>query len=40
VTGNSIRVTWEAERRALQPLPMTLPQPFDVQFIDVSVATA
>lgn len=31
VTGNSIRLTWEAERRSLQPLPMTLPQPFDVQ---------
>jgi transposase len=31
VTGSSIRATWEAERPALQPLPLTLPQPFDIQ---------
>lgn len=31
VTGGSIRAAWEAERPVLQPLPMTLPQPFDVQ---------
>jgi hypothetical protein len=40
VTGSSIRTAWETERTALQPLPMTLPQPFDCRFIGVWAVTA
>lgn len=31
VTGTPIHTAWQAERATLAPLPMTLPQPFDVQ---------
>jgi transposase len=33
VTGESIDTSWQAERAALQPLPPTLPEPFDVEVI-------
>ncbi len=31
VTGGTIHAAWRAEQAVLTPLPMTLPQPFDVQ---------
>jgi transposase len=31
VTGATIYAAWQTEQEALSPLPMTLPQPFDVQ---------
>lgn len=31
VTGSTVHAAWQAEQTALMPLPMTLPQPFDVQ---------
>jgi len=31
VTGSTVYAAWQAERSVLTPLPMTLPQPFDVQ---------
>jgi len=33
VTGDSVYDTWLAEREVLQPLPATLPAPFDVQVV-------
>jgi hypothetical protein len=31
VTGDSVLDTWRAEQQVLQPLPQSLPTPFDVQ---------
>ncbi|HSW48870.1 MAG TPA: IS21 family transposase [Bryobacteraceae bacterium] len=33
VTGTSVAEAWRAEQRCLQPLPPTLPEPFDVEVV-------
>ncbi len=33
VTGTSVEEAWQREQRSLQPLPETLPEPFDVEVV-------